>query len=212
MANRLVDKEIAKFNAADMVRVEIAGELNARGHLEVEVASQITPPTILSFSTEVNGEVALTVSAAAGDYVVNVSSVTDVVVGNHLVLTDNTNYRFYVGKILAINTLAVTVDSPVSAPFTIAESVVTFTSVAMNVDGSTTPVVFGARTGEAASAPLTALVIDLNRVLMGMITSSPVSLELFGNLTALTRGCLLRINNGDGTYTNLFNYSTANRR
>ena len=192
----------------DPVENDRSMRFNTRGHQEVEIASQITPVLVISFSQEVNGEVALTSPVSVGDKIINVDSVTSVSVGNHLVLTNAANVTFFVGKILSIATLAVTVDTPASNAFPVSGSVVTFTSTDMSVDGSSTSVVFGLRTGEPNSAPLTNLTADINRILMTATCDSAVSLAKFGDLAALTNGCVLRVNNGDGTYHNIHNVKT----
>lgn len=178
-------------------------EFNSRGHQEVEIASQVSPALILDFSTIVNGEETLTTQAEVDEKIIYVTGVTGVAVGDHIVLTNPTLNIFYVGAILAINTLAITVDAPISNQFPIANTYVNFTSVKMNVDGSTTPVIFSLRTGESAVAPLTNIVADFTRVLLTMITTNPSNLSLFGDQPALTNGCVLREKYGDGTYHNI---------
>jgi hypothetical protein len=183
-------------------------EFNTRGHQEVEIASQITPPIVAHFSTQVGIETTLTSNVTVNDRVINLTSVTGLAVDHHIVLGDATNTRFFVGQVLAINTLAVTVDAPASFAFTTANTKVNFTSVDMRVDGSTTPVVFSLRTGESVATPMTELIVDVTRVLMTCTCDSAVSLDKFGNLTALTNGCVLRIKLADGSYHNIFTAKT----
>jgi hypothetical protein len=181
-------------------------QFNSRGHQEVEIASQITPPYVGHFVRNLNGENALTVQAEVEDTTITVDDATGAVVGQSVILTDATNVRFYIGHIIAINALVITLDSPISSVFPIATTVVGYLSHDMNVLGSlASPIVFGARAGEPSSAPLPTVVVDMTRVLSSMLTTTTPTLNQFGNITALTNGCVLRINNGDGTYTNILN-------
>jgi hypothetical protein len=173
--------------------------------MEVEVASQISPPFIGHFVRNLDGENALTVDAVVNESIISVDSVVGAVVGQGIILTDDANVRFYIGHILAIDTLDLTLDSPLNFDYPIASTAVGYLSHDMDVDGSVTPVVFGVRAGEPFTSPLDSVEVDLTRTLMSMITVTAPDLTKFGDLPKLTNGCVLRVNNGDGTYNNLLN-------
>lgn len=187
------------------IPVQIAADLNSRNHLEVEISSQISPVYIGHFAQNLNGENALTVEATAGDRTITVDSVTGAVAGQSIVLTDAVNVRYYIGHIVGIVGLVITLDSPINNTYPIASTIVGYLSHDMNVDGSVTPVIFGARRGEPSSAPLTTLEVDITRTLLAMQLTGPPDLTTFGDIAALTNGCVLRKNNGDGTYNNILN-------
>jgi len=68
----------------------------------------------------------------------------------------------------------------------------------MAVDGSSTPKTFGIT--NYFNQP-----VDITKILIHITDGTAMDDALFGGITALTRGILLRIKHADGTYTNLWN-------
>jgi hypothetical protein len=71
------------------------------------------------------------------------------------------------------------------------------------VDGSVTPAIF-------SILPLSTQAGDMVRIIMEIRGGANQAMDFskFGSDTALTNGCVVRINNGDGTFKNLFNFKS----
>jgi hypothetical protein len=175
--------------------------VNARGHLEVEVSSQISPPVIVH-AHSLQGTTILSADVAVGDLIINVVSATGAVVGDALTLTNPTTIRYYTGHITAIDGLAITVDTHVDQKFRADSSFVSFVTHDMNVDGTTTEVIFGLRQAETVNVPIS---VDITRMIWVGITDSVPNLSLFGDLPALLEGMAIRKKLSDGTYQNIHN-------
>jgi hypothetical protein len=215
MANRLVDKEIAKFDDADRVRVAIEDsdgqtmQFNTRGHQEVEIASQITPPFVNHFYKLNDGWTDTTAEAVVESSIISVTDATAAVVGGSIIVSDVVNARFYTGHVLAINTLDITVDKPIDYPYA-SGSDVAFASHDMNVLGTlANPVVFGIRLAEPPASPQTTIELDITRVLHTMITTDLGDLADFGDIEGgITNGIVLRKKYSNGTFGNILNLKT----
>lgn len=71
----------------------------------------------------------------------------------------------------------------------------------MLVDGSTTPQVF-------SILPLTSQKGHIVRIVWDIRSSADMDFSGFGGVPALTRGCIVRIKNQDGTFKNLMTFKT----
>ena len=74
-------------------------------------------------------------------------------------------------------------------------------TTSMLVDGSVTPVIF-------SLDPEPNQLGDIVRIMIGIQSPNAMDFSTFGSIAKLVNGCLLRINNGDGSFTNLFNWKT----
>jgi hypothetical protein len=74
----------------------------------------------------------------------------------------------------------------------------------MAVDGSVTPQVFGLR--GTGAPPGVDISFDLVRIVITLLTTNATAYDLFGDITALTKGVLFRVRNGK--YKNIFNVKT----
>ena len=175
--------------------------VNSRGHLEIEVASQVSPPVIVH-AHKLNGSTTLSADVAIDDLVINVVSAVGAAVGDALTLTNPTTVKYYTAHITAINTLAITVDVHVDQEYLAAESYVSFVSHDLNVNGAVTEVEFGLRQAETTNVGIT---VDITRIIWTGICDSAVDLSLFGNLPRLAEGMALRKRLTDGTYQNILN-------
>lgn len=177
--------------------------LEPNGSVPVTLQDQHTPVVIvplsrLEESTTTNG--AMTIN----DYTVTLTSATGVSNGKLITIFDPTAVRFAsfravgapVGNIVRL-------DSP--SPFAFPSgSYVDVGDINMAVDGSTTPVVFGVRNNAGAVPPPgLELSMDVTRLMTTGLCDSAVSLQLFGNIAALTNGIVLR--KRDGEIFNIFN-------
>jgi hypothetical protein len=214
MAKRLVDKEIAKFDSQDKVRTTIEDgdgqsmSFNSRGHQEVEIASQVSPPFLGHFYNLNNGFTTITAEAVVGANTITVASAAGAAIGESVVISDTTNARFYIGHVVGVAGLVITVDTPIDFPYA-SGSDATFASHDMNVNGAVTPVLFGIREAENPANLQTTIELDITRVLCAMITTSLGDLDDFGDIVGgLTNGVVLRKKYDDGTFGNIVNIKT----
>ena len=181
-------------------------DLNYRELVDANLQDQTTDAIIACFNQVTNST---TLTAAVPNvlendtYIVSVADATGIVNGSYLILFDPASIRFTTFFVISVDTLDITLDSPVDFEYPIG----TFVDVAivdMDVDGSGTPEVFGLR--GTGAPPGVELSFDLTRIIITCTTATPVTLPTFGDLTALTRGLLLRERNG--RVKNIFNCKT----
>lgn len=126
-----------------------------------------------------------------------------VTVGETLELADTDVMKFMQSDVIAVNVNTITLDQPINRVYTVADAVVQASSKDLLVDGSVTPQVFSV-------LPLPNQSGDMVRILMEIRGQANQDLDFtkFGTDSELFNGCVLRINNGDGTFTNLFNFKS----
>jgi hypothetical protein len=95
----------------------------------------------------------------------------------------------------------VTLDCPVNRVYEAATSIVAHSSKEMNVDGSGTPVKFSIEPFPAQSGDITRLMFEIR-------DNADMDFETFGALTELLNGVVIRVNKGDGTFRNLYNFKS----
>lgn len=106
--------------------------------------------------------------------------------------------RFYQATVINVATDVITVDSPFDFAFTVAAGVER-RRVNMAVDGSVTPVVFSV-------TPPVGTEWDLTRMIIQATDDSAMDDGKFAGITALTKGLLFRVVNGN--WKNIFNAKT----
>jgi hypothetical protein len=169
---------------------------------EVIIQDSVSPLLIVKASKLIV-ETTITSLLAKDDYVVNVTSAASFVVGQYLTIYNVAEDRVFFSTILAINTLAITVDTPLDFEYP-AGSIVSVGDNNMNVDGSVTPVIFGIRNPTTADIPSS---VDITRIMFKCLTDAAVDLSKFGDIIGgLVRGLVIR--KVDGTYQNIFNAKT----
>jgi len=167
------------------------------------VIQDSTSPLFIVKASHLITETTLTTQTAKEDYIINVTSAASFVVGQYLTIYNVAEDRVFFSEILDINTLAITLDTPLDFEFAIG-SVVSVGDNNMNVDGSVTPVIYGIRNPTTADIPSS---VDITRLMFKCLTSSAVDLSQFGNIAGgLLRGVVVR--RVDGTYQNVFNAKT----
>ena len=168
--------------------------------LEVSLQDQTTQAVISRF---VNFTVATTITAEAaiGTKIVSVADATGMAVGQHFTIFNQAVGRWTLGEIVAINSLDITIDSPLDWTLPVGSDMSTG-SYDLSVDGSVTPVEFALRGGTPAEDAL-AIEFDITRIVIQCKTSSAGALNFFGNIARLTNGLLFR--RVDGSVQNIFN-------
>lgn len=172
------------------------------GGLNVYIQDQSTPAVIAKFN-EVQNATTLASPTVIDSRTIEVASATGFSAGRYVVAYSNETDRFYLGTILSVASTTITLDTPLDSVLP-AGSVVASSITNMNVNGSVTPRTFGLR-GSGQPNPISTT-FDCTRILFNCLASSACDLSLFGNLTALAKGLVLRKRNG--TYTNIFNVKT----
>ena len=162
-----------------------------------------TEPLLIVKASKLVIETTLTSATVKDDYIVNVASAASFAVGQYLTIYSVPDNRVYFSNILAINSLAITLDSPLDFEFPIGASV-SVGSEEMAVNGSVTPQIFGIRNPSGVDIPLE---INITRLMFKCLTTTAVDLSQFGNIAGgLLRGIVIR--RVDGTYQNIFNAKT----
>jgi hypothetical protein len=160
--------------------------------------SRTTAPIDLFFIRATGAPTTLDTQASIGDYDIDVISATGFSAGTYMGIFCPTANRFFFTTVLNVVSNTLTLDTPLDFAFIPGDNVLPLTRD-LNVDGSTTPVVFQIRGGGAGST----LSIDINRLMFSMDTTTRVTLQDFGDLTALTNGLVLQ--RSDGITRNTFN-------
>jgi hypothetical protein len=189
------------YESCKFLAETLLSSVNSRGHLEVEVASQISPP-VLVHAHKLNGSTTLTADVAVDDKIIAVTATTGATVGDAVTLTNPVTDLYYTGHITAINTLNITVDVPVDQIYLAETSLVAYVSHDMNLDGSVTPIEFGLRSAETTDIDIT---VDITRIIWSGVCASGVDLTKFGDLPPLTNGMALRKKLPGGLYQNILN-------
>lgn len=172
---------------------------NSRG-LSVFVQDQTTRSLSVPFLKERSSTTLASDTVADGiNRDVELSPGHGALVGDILELADtSTGSLFMQSQITAVNVNTITLDQPINRVYTAAGSVVVLSNDDMNVNGLVTPQVF-------SILPLPNQAGDMVRIIFEMRDDADMDFTTFGGLASLANGCVLRVNNGDGTYRNLFN-------
>jgi len=193
------------FGRADYIPVTVISPLETTNRggtgIPVFIQDQTTGPLDLNFLNQVVSP-SLSADTVVGNYTITVADATSLAAGQTLEIADTTNGTyFYTGTILSVVSTTITLDSPINRVYTTAASTMVASSSQMAVNGSVTPVVFSIE-------PLPLQSGDITRVIVEILDNSEMDFETFGGLNALTNGIVMRVNNGDGTYRNLWNFKT----
>lgn len=156
---------------------------------------QGTPTTLLSAVT--------TVDPTTFVYQFDVVESTDLSVGDMIgIFRDSVVERFFFAEITVISAgsgnATITVDTPLDFNFPAGSTAAAFVRN-MNVDGSSTPVIFQVEIGPASDE-----IIHITRLMLQMKTAEPVTLAKFGDLAALTAGLLLRVVDSEDVIQNIW--------
>lgn len=192
------------YEACKTLAESLYASVNSRGHLEVEVASQISPIFIGHFYKMNNGWTTITAEAVVGAYTITVADATGAAIGESIIISDTLNERYFYAHITNVASLTLTLDTPLDYPYANGSDLA-IASHDMNVNGSVTPQVFGIRQAENPSNLQENIELDITRILLFMETAASCDLATFGDQAALARGIVLRKKNTDGTYNNIFN-------
>jgi len=136
---------------------------------------------------------AIATNTTKNAYTITVTDATGVVAQTFVELQQNT--RAFQARILNVNGNILTLDTPLDYAYTTVANILNFTNN-LAVDGSSTPVV-------TSIYPIAGYTGHITTILFAMTLTAAGADNLFGNLTALTKGIVLRkSNNIDHTIFN----------
>ena len=173
--------------ANEEINVNITGPIDQKGHLEVAIQDQ-TSDIIDYYLRRTEQNLTFNGTQTVGSYDVNFLSVVGIDVGNYIIVQEGS--RLFQGQILSILGNTVTLDTPLDFPYT-SSADVSEATVDLNVDGSTTPVIFSLEPTQVNQS------WDIVRIICTMTHTGSGDDSKFGDITGgLTRGIVLRKTNG----------------
>lgn len=178
-------------------------EISNRGGIGVPIYIQDQTTGVLDLPfLQLLSAPTLAVNAVVGSRTVNLSAGHSVVVGNTIELADSgAGNIFMQAKVLNVAANTITIDTPVNYAYQVGSTNIVVSASNMAVDGSVTPVVFVVK-------PLPQQKGDMVRTICSMTDATDMDFSTFGGMPALTNGCVMRVNNGNGTYRNIGNFKT----
>lgn len=177
--------------------------LDSNGAVPINSKNQTGIPVDFFFSKLKTTPTTVAVATAVDDYTVELTSTVGCEIGDYFGTfnaDDESDNRAYFGGIAGVASNVITLDTPIDFAFQIGDTAACFNRN-MAVDGSSTTQTFAVEVGSAATQS-----IAINRIVLSMICASAVNLVKFGDLTALTRGLVLRRVNG--VVNNIWNVKT----
>lgn len=151
------------------------------------------------FFTELLSTGTLAVDTVAGEYSFTASPGHGIVAGDTVSIFEPDNDKFFGAEVGSVAGDVITCYSPIPQNYSAANAIVQRLNNNMLVDGSVTPRIFS-----VVAPPW--LEGDITRVIITIDGDGDMDFTTFGSSPSLTRGCLLRVNKGDGTYQNIFNW------
>lgn len=185
---------------------QAAFETSDRGTtaLGVFVQDQTTPVLTVPF---LNGRSALALAVDVVSDGINrdiiVVDATGVIIGDTIEIANPTTRQFMQADVTAVISTTITLDQPINQPYTTTNSSLQLSDKNMLVDGSVTPQIFSVLPLPEQSGDMVRIIIEIRGSAGGAM-----DFTTFGSETSLANGCVIRVNNGDGTYRNLFNFKS----
>lgn len=164
--------------------------------------SKYSPILLVPFN-RIENTTTLSAPTVIDSYTISVTSAVGIIAGKTIIMYSQISGALYVGTVLSVDVNTLNMDTPINSVFTAAGTVVDSASIEMNVDGSEAPVSFKLR-GPNVDNLSTPFIIS--RIIIVIYTAGATPLNKFGDLTALTRGVVLR--ELDGYIENIFNVKT----
>lgn len=167
---------------------------------DVYIQDQTSPSVIVKFN-RVTNTTATDGAVAIGDRSVTVASATGISAGSYLIIYNGDSNRYFLCHVVSIVSTTATIDTPFDFAFP-SGSTVDVAITNMNENGSSMPLVFGIRgSGMTSAVPSS---VDITRIILTCITESAADLSLFGDLTELTNGLVMR-HRKLSSYNHIFN-------
>lgn len=146
--------------------------------------SQLEPMFQYYLMQEIKLDVTLTADSAFDADVIAVSAGHGIVIGNRVVLCNGTSFQQC--EVTNVATNNISIRNPLSFAFPAASTIVTVGNIDMNKDFSSTPAdfVFRIRGGQTP--------VDVSGAILTMMHTAQPGDNLFGGITALTKGIFAR--------------------
>lgn len=176
--------------------------LESNGGVPVNIQDQ-TSQTIDDFMCQsITGPYILSADTVPDSYTIDLVSAAGLTVGDTIGLFKNsTDPQSYFGVIQSISTNTLTMDTPLPVVFPSSDSVLFEVLCDLSVDGSSTRQIFTLTNNSSVS-------LDVTRIIIQMDTATTPQFDEFGDLPALTNGCIFRLALSDGTFQNIGNWKS----
>ena len=181
---------------------EIWAPIEFNGAFPVNIQDQTTRALDLHFIQAQGAPTTLTAQANPEDKTITVTSTTGFIAGAVIGIFSGEGHYYFGKQVGAVAGQVVTLDTPIDRRFTTALSAVITATDQMAVDGSGTTQIF--QIGPVGAAQ--GVDVDITRIMGYIQAGSAMDDTLFGNLSALTHGVVLRVNND--VITNTWNVKT----
>lgn len=197
------DDDVTPYNATDSSAVIKINETPnvSSGALDVAIQDQTTKTVDIRMSRNITGPYTLAEDTVPNTYTITLTDATGLTVNDKIkLIQDHDCPCFYHGYIKSIVGNVLTLNVPFDCAFS-DDNEAKLYEIENNLgtsDGSTTPVIYSLY--NPSNVP-----IDVNRIMIKMVTDTVPNFTEFGDLTALTNGIVLRKKYADGTYHNIFN-------
>lgn len=169
---------------------------NKEGELiggDVAVQDQSTKIVDFYFKNLV-GYVTLASNTTIFSYTVTLTAGHGVTTSNYLTFLEGDNISQF--KVLNVATNTITLDSPLDFAYTTSAEI-RKTTIGMNVDGSTTPVIFDIAPDQNSK-------LHINCIVLSLEDNTAMDSGMFGGITALTKGIVIRrLNDINHNITNI---------
>jgi hypothetical protein len=149
-------------------------------------------PLTLAVDTVVNSN---SITVAAGHGLTNADA------GIHIALFNTPTSTFMSTSLISVAGDVLLLDSPVNIVYAVGVGTAGVFQRNMNVDGSITPQIFSVTAREGITGDIAALSMTFRDTVA-------MDFDTFGGIPELINGVVLRVNNGDGTYRNLYNFKS----
>lgn len=204
--NGRVKVSSGNFDDEGNLKVAVKSPLEENGGLPVNLQDQTTQTIDDKFCRAISASKSLASETVAGGYTIELNDASGLSAGDEIGLfQDSDKPQSYFGKILSISTNTLTMDMPLPIAFRDSShdnpAQLFEIDCDMSKDGSSTPIIYSIFNG--GSQP-----IDITRILIQMDTASVPQFDEFGDLTALTKGCVLRKKKADGEYQNIADWKS----
>ena len=159
------------------------------GFLGVIPSDQMTRSIDFMFAQTIGTNMTLAQSPTINSYTALLSAGHSIVQGDYISFVDLPGqkeiHRYYSGQVVSINTNTITLDTPIPYSFIPSNTYVYERVNQMNVNGSISPQVFSLTNPYPGA-------VDITRIIIHIMSPTPMDDALFGGITALTRGIVLR--------------------
>lgn len=135
--------------------------------------------------------------------VINLTAGHGAVVGETIELAEIGTNNFMQSEVVSINVNAITLDQPINRPYTTSNTLALRSTKDLLVDGSITPQVFSILPLPTQSGDMVRIIVEIRSE-----AGKEMDFTTFGSAPELLNGCVIRINYGDGTFKNLFNFKS----